>query len=139
MFIYFLQRKGFVDNGDLNYLQNKLAAVASVSDRREMNVASVSDRRRRSETAATGGRFYRDFLCPLFFEGFAKPEDQRSPEARRMLGSIKYLNGGLFLPHKVEQDNPDIRIPDEAFENILGLFQRYPRNLNDIPGGAGRA
>ena len=25
MFIYFLQRKGFLDKGDLNYLQNKLA------------------------------------------------------------------------------------------------------------------
>ncbi len=102
MFIYFLQRKGFIDNGDLNYLQNKLAAVTTAPA-----VASVSDRRRRSEIAATN--FYRDFLCPLFFEGFAKPEDQRSPETRKLLGSIKYLNGGLFLPHKVEQDNPNIR------------------------------
>jgi len=160
MFIYFLQRKGFIDNGDLDYLQNKLAAVsavasvsdrraeivASVSDRREEIVASVSDRRaeivapvsdrrRRSETAATNDRFYRDFLCPLFFEGFAKPEDQRSPETRKLLGSIKYLNGGLFLPHKVEQDNPDISVPDEAFKNIFNLFQRYSWNLNDTPGG----
>jgi hypothetical protein len=149
MFIYFLQRKGFIDNGDLNYLQNKLAAVssvseqpnpqsvASVSDRRNrQSVESVSDRRnRRSESAATADRFYRDFLCPLFFEGFAKPEDQRAPETRKLLGSIKYLNGGLFLPHKVEQENPDIRVPDKAFENILALFQRYSWNLNDTPGG----
>ena len=26
-----------------------------------------------------------------------------------LLGNIKYLNGGLFLPHRVEQDNPDHR------------------------------
>jgi hypothetical protein len=26
MFVYFLQRKGFIDNKDLDYLQNKLEA-----------------------------------------------------------------------------------------------------------------
>lgn len=113
MFIYFLQRKGFIDNGDLNYLQNRLA-----------------------QTRANGpDLYYSDFLRLLFFEGFAKPEDQRSPDARKLLGSIKYLNGGLFLPHKVEQENQHIRVPDKAFENILALFQRYSWNLNDTPGG----
>lgn len=48
-------------------------------------------------------------LKVLFFEGFAKPEDQRSAEARNLLGSIKYLNGGLLLPYKVEQGNVEIR------------------------------
>src|SRR5207249_5975106 len=48
---------------------------------------------------------------------------------------INYLNGGLFLPHRVELDNPDIRIPDKAFENLLKLFQAYSWNLNDTPGG----
>ena len=113
MFIYFLQRKGFIDNGNLDYLQKKLA-----------------------ESRAKGrDLYYSDFLRLLFFEGFAKPEDQRTPEARKILGSIKYLNGGLFLPHKVEQQYADIRVPDKAFENILGLFQRYSWNLNDTPGG----
>ncbi len=113
MFIYFLQRKGFIDNGNLDYLQDKLA-----------------------ESRAKGrDLYYSDFLRLLFFEGFAKPEDQRSPEARKLLGSIKYLNGGLFLPHKVEQKYADIRVPDKAFENILALFQRYSWNLNDTPGG----
>jgi Putative DNA-binding domain len=113
MFIYFLQRKGFIDYGDLNYLQNKLA-----------------------QSRARGrDLYYSDFLRLLFFEGFAKPEDQRSAVARQVLGCIKYLNGGLFLPHKVEQENQDIRVPDKAFENILALFQRYSWNLNDTPGG----
>lgn len=113
MFIYFLQRKGFLDNGDLNYLQNKLAL----------------SRQKGSDL------FYDDFLKLLFFEGFAKPEDRRSSEANKVLGRIKYLNGGLFLPHKVEQENASISIPDKAFENLFVLFQRYSWNLNDTPGG----
>ncbi len=113
MFIYFLQRKGFIDNGSLEYLQGKL---------------------KWSQNQAAD-RYYEGFLKLLFFEGFAKPEEKRSPEAKAMLGKIKYLNGGLFLKHPVEQRYPDIHIPDKAFENLYSLFQSYSWNLNDIPGG----
>jgi hypothetical protein len=41
----------------------------------------------------------------------------------------------LFLPHKVEQDNPKLDVPDEAFENLFNLFGRYSWNLDDTPGG----
>ena len=71
----------------------------------------------------------------LFFEGFAKPKEKRSAEARRELGEIRYLNGGLFLPHKVEQQNPKLDVPDRAFENLFELFERYSWNLDDTPGG----
>nr|MDQ3005769.1 ATP-binding protein [Chloroflexota bacterium] len=136
MFIYFLQRKGFVNNRDLDYLQNKLAE----SKKRGVDL------------------YYSEFLTALFFEGFAKPEEKRSEKARKMLGKIRYLNGGLFLPHSVELKygyaqgglpnppasdgfgNPSpargIFIPDEAFDNLFNLFQRYSWNLNDTPGGA---
>src|SRR5207244_7666645 len=58
----------------------------------------------------------------LFFEGFAKPELARSPNTRALLGKIRYLNGGLFLPHRVELnhgflDIPRIKIPDVAFRS----------------------
>jgi hypothetical protein len=112
MFIYFLQKKGFIDNGDLEYLQNKLAA----SQQRGADL------------------FYAGFLKLLFFEGFAKTDDQRSAEARKVIGTVKYLNGGLFLQHKIELEYPDIAIPDKAFESILALFRRYSWNLNDTPG-----
>ena len=111
MFVYFMQRKGFVDRGERDYLQGKLAQVV----KRDEN-------------------YYRDFLLPLFFEGFAKPAEHRSSEARNLLGTIPYLNGGLFLEHVVERDNPDIEVPNEAFSNLLGLFSRYSWNLNDLPG-----
>jgi Putative DNA-binding domain len=113
MFIYFLQRKGFIDKGDLNYLQNKLALSGKIGK----------------------DLFYSKFLKLLFFEGFAKPEEMRSAEAKKALGEIKYLNGGLFLPHRIEQENASIRISDKAFEHLFSLFQRYSWNLNDTPGG----
>ncbi|HSW46792.1 MAG TPA: DNA methyltransferase [Phycisphaerae bacterium] len=116
MFIYFLQRKGFLDGGKLDYLQIKLTEGRK----------------------AGRNRFFQGFLRTLFFEGFAKPEDKRSAEARKLLGNIRYLNGGLFLPHRVEQECPKLNVPDRAFENLLALFERYSWNLNDTPGGEDR-
>jgi len=118
MFIWFLQRKGFLDGADRDYLTGKLAA----SKKRGVD------------------KYYSVFLKSLFFEGFAKPEPARSPDTRALLGKIRYLNGGLFLPHRVELNHgfPDksvIKIPDAAFENIFALFSRYSWNLNDMPGG----
>ncbi|MDP1605501.1 MAG: hypothetical protein Q8L93_02470, partial [Rhodocyclaceae bacterium] len=113
MFIWFLQKKHFLDGGNDNYLATKL-----------------------TQTQQQGGnRYYEHFLKPLFFEGFAKPANDRSPEARALLGEIKYLNGGLFLPHRIEQDYPGIHVADEAFENLFALFGRYSWNLDDTPGG----
>jgi Putative DNA-binding domain len=113
MFIYFLQRKYFLDGGNTRYLQEKL------------------------EQSRKQGHdcYYSRFLKALFFEGFAKPEKQRSPEAKKLLGQIKYLNGGLFLPHRVEIGNPNIRVPDKAFKDLFALFERYSWNLDDTPGG----
>src|SRR6266545_4529311 len=118
MFIWFLQRKGFLDGADRDYLTNKL----------------VASKKRGAD------KYYSVFLKSLFFEGFAKPEPARSPDTRALLGKIRYLNGGLFLPHRVELNHgfPDktrINIPDVAFENIFTLFSRYSWNLNDTPGG----
>ncbi len=114
MFIYFLQRKGFVNNGDLEYLQRKL-----------------------EESEKQGkDRYYSEFLTLLFFEGFAQPEEKRSKQAKKLLGRIRYLNGGLFLPHPVElNEKYKISIPDKAFEDILKLFASYSWNLDDTPGG----
>jgi hypothetical protein len=115
MFIYFLQRKGFVNNRDLEYLGTKL---------------EESKKRGRDQ-------YYSEFLSALFFEGFAKPEEKRSAAASKMLGKIRYLNGGLFLPHTIELNKKyKIAIPDKAFENILKLFASYSWNLDDTPGGA---
>jgi hypothetical protein len=109
MFIYFLQFKGFVD-GNPNYLRDKLDGIGH-------------------------GDFYRGFLTPLFFEGFAKAAPNRSPQVRKLLGEIRYLNGGLFLEHRIEQEY-EISIKNEAFDRTLTLFEKYSWNLDDAPGGS---
>ncbi len=113
MFVYFLQRKGFIDNDRMLYLQEKLAE----SKQRGTDL------------------FYSEFLKILFFEGFAKPQHERSSKVETLIGNIKYLNGGLFLEHPIEQSYPNIAIPDVAFEKILDLFARYSWNLDDTVGG----
>ncbi len=115
MFIYFLQKKppGFLDGGNQSYLRDKLE--------------ESKDRGK--------DRFYSEFLKALFFEGFAKPKEKRSGEAKRLLGEIKYLNGGLFLRHRIEEENSEIAVPDRAFENLFNLFDRYTWHLDDTPGG----
>ena len=109
MFIYFLQKKGFIDNNNQDYLYSKL---------------------KETKKAFGKNQYYNNFLKSLFFEGFAKAEKLRSPTTNKLLGKIKFLNGGLFLKHKIEAKYPDINIPDPAFENLLqsgepkGLFER---------------
>ncbi|MFM7384012.1 MAG: ATP-binding protein, partial [Microcystaceae cyanobacterium] len=109
MFVYFLQRRYFLDGGNNEYLQDKLKICQGNQE-----------------------SFY-DFLKHLFFEGFAKPEYERSHEIQQRLGKICYLNGGLFLRHSIEQKYSDITVSDRAFESVFKLFSGYAWHLNDRP------
>ncbi|MFZ2122394.1 MAG: DNA methyltransferase [Rhodoferax sp.] len=120
MFVWFMQKKFFLDGGNVDYLQTKLAA----SQGRGPN------------------RFFGEFLNALFFEAFAKPEADRSPEAKALTGQIPYLNGGLFLHHKLELDadhaprvGSTLTVADAAFEGIFKLFASFTWHLDDTPGG----
>ena len=111
MFIYFIQKKGFL-GGDQNYLRNKL----------------MESRFRGRD------RFYQEVLCPLFFEGFAKKETDRSPAMNQLLGQVPYLNGGIFMRHQVEElHGRTISIPDSAFEKIFDFFDAYHWHLDERP------
>ena len=111
MFIYFIQKKSFLDNNE-NYLHTKLTE---------------------SQTNGTN-RYYKEFLCPLFFEGFAKPEAERSGDMKRLLGKIPYLNGGIFQKHQLETlHGESIDIPDKAFAQLFGFFEQYQWHLDDRP------
>ena len=111
MFIYFIQKKRFLDN-DPNYLRTKLAHGQE------------------QET----DQYYKKLLCPLFFEGFAKPEAERSREVKRLLGKIPYLNGGIFQKHQIETlHGENIEIPDKAFEQLFNFFEQYQWHLDDRP------
>ena len=111
MFIYFIQKKGFL-NGDLDYLRTNLSRSRQLG----------------------ADQYYKEFLCPLFFEGFAKPINERSREMKRLLGNVPYLNGGIFQKHQIEEHHGErIQIPDTAFERLFTFFERYQWHLDDRP------
>ena len=109
MFVYFIQKKGFLD-GNADYLRAKLA-----------------------ESQGRGAdRFYGEFLCPLFFRGFAAR--QHDAETVRLLGNVPYLNGGIFARHQIEQRYGEkINIPDAAFERLFAFFEQYQWHLDERP------
>ncbi|MEK6776339.1 MAG: DNA methyltransferase [bacterium] len=111
MFIYFIQRKGFLDS-NADYLRSKL-----------------TESKQRSKD-----KYYSGFLCPLFFEGFAKKESDRSGTVNKLLGKIPYLNGGLFLKHQIEElHGKTIQVPDSAFERLFDFFDQYHWHLDERP------
>ena len=114
MFIYFIQKRGFLDNNP-NYLRDRLETV----------------RQQQGDGAFLS--FYRLFLLRLFYEGLGQPEADRSPELAALLGRVPYLNGGLFDVHDLEQDNPYINVPDKAFAQIFRFFDAYQWHLDDRP------
>jgi hypothetical protein len=109
MFVYFIQRKGFLD-GDRDYLRNRLKRCQQEQGKDKFYT------------------FYRYFLLRLFHEGFGKRRKDRAPDLDKLLGSIPYLNGGLFDVHELEKPDrygKDIQIPDKAFERIFDYFESY--------------
>ncbi len=113
MFVYFIQAKRFL-NDDPQYLQNHLKA----SKQRGKDL------------------FYSDFLCPLFFEGFAKKK--HSAEIKKLLGTVPYLNGGIFEQHQIEERYGEkIEIPDKAFEQLFDFFDEWRWHLDERPLKAG--
>jgi hypothetical protein len=117
MFIYFLQRKGFMD-GKTDYLGEKL-----------------------NETEKTEGKdkfygFYRNFLRVLFHQGLGDPK--RTPELEKRIGKVPYLNGGLFDEHDLEKDNPKIQIKDEAFKKLFAFFNEWNWTLDTRQQASGK-
>ena len=115
MFVYFIQRKGFLD-GDRDYLRNRLALMRAEHGSDEFY------------------SFYRYFLIRLFHEGLG--DRKCSSELEKLLGRIPYLNGGLFDVHELEQSGSygnSIMIPDSAFERIFNYFDEYQWHLDERP------
>ena len=50
-----------------------------------------------------------------------------------LLGRVPFLNGGLFDVHDLERNNPDISIPDAAFERVFDFFDGYRWHLDERP------
>jgi len=116
MFVYFIQKKGFLD-GDTDYLRNRLALVQQTKGKDKFQ------------------SFYRYFLLRLFHDGLGKSPEDRKLDAtmERLLGKVPYLNGGFFEVHQLEEHNPDIDIPDKAFEKLFDFFDQYSWHLDERP------
>ena len=110
MFVYFLQKKGLLDN-DLNYLRNQLRTI--------------------QESYHENDSFYRHFLLFFFHQGFGRHE--RSPEKDALIGNVPSLNSNLFDEHELECQNTNIQIPDEAFERLFAFFDTLEWNLDEHP------
>ncbi len=117
MFVYFVQKQGFLDE-NTDYLRTKLREVQS----------RYGDGRFQ--------QFYRAFLLKLFHDGLGRPVNQRNQELKDLLGTVPFLNGGLFDQHELERDNPGIAIPDAAFEQVFDFFDGYRWHLDERPGQA---
>lgn len=116
MFIYFMQRKLFMDN-DADYLRNRLDKLISLG---HDNVFY---------------EFYRDFLIPMFHVGLGDHHHEYAdPEIKKLVGDVPYINGGIFAQHELEAEN-DIHVPDSAFGAIFDLFDRYQWTLDDRETG----
>jgi len=117
MFIYFIQKKGFLDDSK-NYLTDKL-----------------------KQTKATRGEdefysFYQDFLKILFHKGLGAKE--RNDEIIKEIGKIPYLNGGLFDVHELENKYTNIKIKDDAFEKLFAFFDQYEWHLDTRQESTGK-
>ncbi len=109
MFVYFISRKGWLKfGGDTEYLNALWRDYES------------------NRTADSN--FYWDRLRLLFFAGLNNPESENLTEyldARRPIGSVPFLNGGLFEETDVDVRS-DIYVPDAAILPILrDLFDRF--------------
>jgi hypothetical protein len=116
MFIYFIQKKGFLD-GHTGYLRDRLEKVQE---------------RKGSGKFQT---FYRYFLLCLFHQGLScqPPHRKVSKGLAELLGKVPYLNGGLFDVHELETRHDKIDIPDEAFERLFDFFDKYEWHLDTRP------
>ncbi len=116
MFVYFIQKKGFLD-GDTDYLRNRLHRMRELKGKDKFQ------------------SFYRSFLLALFHDGLGKsPADRKlDPIIKQLLGHIPYLNGGFFEVHQLETNNPEIDIPDKAFEKLFDFFDQYSWHLDERP------
>ena len=117
MFIYFLQ-KHYVIQDNSDFLLQKF-----------------------DEVNANGKDYYKDFLLPLFFYGFARRDGH--PEKEKFVeqyGTIRYLNGGLFYPHHLEKKytiaNPEKGLYNEpALQTKISINAKLIREILEFLNG----
>ena len=111
LFLYFIQSKGWL-NGDTRY-------VARLLDR------ALAARR----------HFHRSFLHALCFGALNRPPAERGAAARA-LGTIPFLNGGLFEPSVLErQHGPAVWGNSDWRDAFDDLFERFHFSVREHDTG----
>ncbi|HSP14232.1 MAG TPA: N-6 DNA methylase [Thermoanaerobaculia bacterium] len=107
LFLSFVQEKGWL-NGERRFLIDRF------------------------DGAHLGGReFFATVLIPLFFGCLNTPAAQRDAAART-LGSIPYLNGGLFEPSPFERRHPDLHLSNDLMRSILeDVFEKFDFSVDE--------
>ena len=107
MFIYFIQRKGWLGN-DCDFLLNFWKSYQCCGQ--------------------SQNSFVDTWLKILFFEAFNDKfhggHNYFPPEIEEALSLAPYLNGGLFTEHRFDQEHK-AAISDRRFEQVLKFLERY--------------
>ncbi|HLG79318.1 MAG TPA: hypothetical protein VKX46_23095, partial [Ktedonobacteraceae bacterium] len=109
MFLYFLQKKGFLD-GNPDYLRQAL---------------------HQTQRQLGPDRFHTCFLLRLLHEGLNTAI--RTHEMTQLLGRIPYLGDGFCTQHSIEQTAPIVLVPDQAFATLFAFFDTYSWRLDEQP------
>lgn len=107
MFIYFIQRKGWLGN-DCDFLLNFWKSY--------------------QRSGQSQNSFADNWLRVLFFEAFNNKfhggHNYFPPEIKEALSLAPYLNGGLFTENRFDQEHKAV-ISDRRFEQVLKFLERY--------------
>ena len=122
MFLYFMQRKGFL-LGETDYLYQRFLDPTKRMPKHD--------------------DFFGGFLVPLFFEvlsvkpAFRGGKDNKNAHIYHdVFGEVLYLNGGLFSQRDWER-NGKIKVPDAALKKIFDFFGAWNWHLDERPTRAG--
>lgn len=107
MFLYFIQRKGWLSfQGDRGYLRALFSAATLARE-----------------------DFLNDRLYWTFFAGLNTPNEDKKLHAhvdlKERRGEVPFLNGGLFDLEDDYDVREKVHIPNAAFAKVLALFERY--------------
>ncbi|HUP60849.1 MAG TPA: N-6 DNA methylase [Thermoanaerobaculia bacterium] len=107
LFLSFIQEKGWL-GGERRFLVDRL-----------------------EHEIARGREFFSGVLLPLFFGCLNTPLHERKLAARK-LGSVPYLNGGLFEPSPFEQRHRDLHLPNELMQRVLEeVFEKFDFRVDE--------
>jgi type I restriction-modification system DNA methylase subunit len=107
MFLYFIQRKGWLAfQGDKRYLRALFNAASAAKE-----------------------DFLNDRLYWTFFYGLNNGAEDysvhSSAELKERRGEVPFLNGGLFDLEDKYDVREEVKIPNDAFAAVFDLFDRY--------------